>query len=311
MLLLFGSPAARLSRNVVSIEALQRLFTTSCCVRNEISTEDLPSAVAASADVLPQRGPLPLITGRKLDFMPPHTGPRQAWVDNLDTVEEQKLGLVDLHPDIFGAFPRIDLIHSNVEWQLKYRKVDYNWTANRGELPGSSKKPWPQKGLGKARHGSRRSPIWLYGAKAHGPRGPKSHFYMLPFYARVRGLATALSVKLAQDDLKIVDSLDIPTDDPKFLEDLAEQRHWGISVLYVDDTDLMPKNIALSCEQIKHHNLMPVYGLNVYSMLKHETLVLTLAAVNKLEDKLLHWMHTNDPLTPARKYCGQYNQGVE
>ena len=58
---------------------------------------------------------------------------------------------------------------------------------------------------------------------------------MLPFWLRVKGLCTALSVKLAQDDLKIVDTLDIPTDDPKYLKDLAAKRHWGISVLYVDE----------------------------------------------------------------------------
>lgn len=107
--------------------------------------------------------------------------------------------------------------------------------ATRGELRGGGRKPWQQKGLGKARHGSIRSPLWIHGGKAHGPRGPNTYFYMLPFYARVHGLCATLSVKFAQDDIKIVDTLDIPTEDPKFLEDLVEARKWGVSVLFVDE----------------------------------------------------------------------------
>jgi len=102
-------------------------------------------------------------------------------------------------------------------------------------MPGGGRKPWPQKGTGRARHGSIRSPLFYGGGQAHGPRGPKSYFFMLPFYARVKGLYSTLSVKLAQDDLKIVDSLEIPSKDPKFLERLAEERHWGMSVLFVDE----------------------------------------------------------------------------
>ena len=73
----------------------------------------------------------------------------------------------------------------------------------------------------------------------------------------------------------------------------------------------MPKNITLATDPIGHHNLMPVYGLNCYSMLKHETLVLTVAAVNRIEEKLLYWLHANDSVTPARKYTGQFTQGKE
>lgn len=68
----------------------------------------------------------------------------------------------------------------------------------RAEVSGGGRKPWPQKGLGKARHGSIRSPLWRGGGIAHGPRSPTTHFFMLPFYSRVLGLITALSIKLAQ-----------------------------------------------------------------------------------------------------------------
>nr|CAD7404746.1 unnamed protein product [Timema poppensis] len=193
------------------------------------------------------------IPSRKLAFFPPFQAPRQVWVENLDTQEEHKLGIIDLHPDVFAADPRIDIIHKNMVWQRNYRYVSYAHTKTRAEVHGGGRKPWPQKGLGKARHGSIRSPLWRGGGVAHGPRSPTPHFYMLPFYVRVRGLTSMLSVKLAQDDLHIVDSLDIPTDDPQYIE-----------------------------------------GLNVYSMLKHDTLVLTMAAVDQLEEKLLFHLNRTD-----------------
>ncbi|XP_043254071.1 39S ribosomal protein L4, mitochondrial [Colletes gigas] len=219
---------------------------------------------------------------------------RQVWLENLDTVERKKLGLVYLHPEIYGASPRIDIIHQNVRWQRMYRFVSYAHTKTRAEVKGGGRKPWPQKGLGRARHGSIRSPLWKGGGKAHGPRGPTPHFYMLPFFSRVAGLTSTLSVKLAQDDLYIVPNLEIPTKEPSFIEELIENRNWGPSVLFVDTNDIMPTNITAATDSINHVNLMPAYGLNVYSMLKHNTLVLTERAARLLEDKLLYQMNRID-----------------
>lgn len=104
-----------------------------------------------------------------------------------------------------------------------------------------------------------------------------------------------LSVKLAQDDLKVIDTLEkFPSEDPKEIEKLCETRGWGPSVLFVDKSDVFPKNISLATNSLNHINLMPVYGLNVYSMLKHETLVLTMAAVEEIEQKLLLALNRTD-----------------
>ncbi|XP_046387480.1 39S ribosomal protein L4, mitochondrial [Ischnura elegans] len=261
-------------------------------------TEDAEVATAVKDE---DRGSTSVVS-RSLQRPPVYNSPRQAWVENFNQVEEEKLGIVDLHPEIFGAHPRIDIIHRNVVWQRKYRFVSFAHTKSRAEVRGGGRKPWPQKGLGKARHGSIRSPLWKGGGVAHGPRSPTTHFFMLPYYVRVLGLTTTLSVKLAQDDLHIVDSLDIPSDDPKFIEDLVENRNWGPSVLIVDESDIMPRNIALATDDLGHINLMPVYGLNVYSMLKHDTLVLTLAAVNAIEEKLLESLHRNDGVDTEKKF---------
>nr|CAG4645147.1 EOG090X0EDZ [Leptodora kindtii] len=259
-------------------------------------------SLAFASDNAVLRPALPIVSERKLEFPPRSRAPRQAWVLNTDTVEEEKLGLIDLHPDVFAHKPRIDILHENVRWQQVYRFVSYANTKVRSEVRGGGRKPRPQKGQGKSRHGSIRSPIWKGGGVVHGPRSPTPHFYMLGFDARLNGLRAALSVKLAQDDLHIVDSLELPTDDGKYLEKLVEGRAWGPSVLFVDDTDMMPTNITAASDSYGHINLMPVYGLNVYSMLKHQTLVLTLAAVERIEERILFHLHRNDAIETNKKF---------
>lgn len=236
----------------------------------------------------------PLILNREFERARNTTQPREAWIENLDSsVAPSQVGLMKLHPDVFAAYPRLDIIHENVVWQQKYRMVNYAQAKVLHEVRGGGKKPWPQKGTGKARHGSIRSPLWKGGCKSHGPRAYTTHFYMLAFGTRLQGLISTLSAKFAQDDLKIVEDLDIPSDEPSYLEKLCEDRCWGPAVLFVDDTDLMPRNISIAANSIHHYNLMPVYGLNVLSMLKHDTLVLTVAAVQRLEERLL--FHLNRP----------------
>lgn len=91
---------------------------------------------------------------------------------------------------------------------------------------------------------------------------------MLPFFTRVTGLISTLSVKLAQDDLHIINDLEISTTEASYIEQLVEERNWGPSVLFVDSYDIMPMNITVATDRIGHINLMPVYGeylLNLYN----------------------------------------------
>lgn len=120
-------------------------------------------------------------------------------------------------------------------------------------------------------------------------------YYQLNYFERVRGLCVMMTVKHSQNDLKIVSDLEnFYSDDPKDLEKALEERGWGPSCLIVDTVDIFPKNIALASHTIDHINLMPLYGLNVHSMLKHETLILTMNALNDLENKLLFAMNRID-----------------
>lgn len=228
--------------------------------------------------------------------------PREVWLENLDTVQEKKLGLITLHPEIFASSPRIDIVHQNVTWQQNYRWVCYANTKTRAEVMGGGSKPWAQKGLGRSRQGSIRSPLWPGGGRAHGPRSPTPHFYVLPFYTRVAGLTSTLSIKLAQDDLHVIKDLEVPTTESSYIEKLIEERNWGPSVLFVDTEDMMPENISLATDKINHVNLMPVYGLNVYSMLKHQTLVLTERAARLIEDKILFHLNRSDNRKLTQKF---------
>lgn len=261
-------------------------------------SSDLSTALKESTDLVHVNQLPP----RHLPFLNRYEPPRQAWVENLDTIEEVKKSIIDLHPDVFGVMPRIDVIQENVKWQRNYKRVSIANTKIRNEVRGGGRKPWPQKGLGRARHGSIRSPLFKGGGIIHGPRSPTSYFSMLPFFKRILGLTSTLSIKLAQDDLHVVENIELPTDDPQYLEDLVRTRNWGVSVLFVDENDHMPKNITAATDKIKHMNIMPVYGLNVYSMLKHETLVLTLDAVNRIEERILYQLNRPDYNEKNKKF---------
>ncbi|KAH8413289.1 hypothetical protein KR009_009755 [Drosophila setifemur] len=283
------------SRQVLN--PLARTLTRSS-VHGNVASESAATVATPPA----ARSPL-ILPQSYADYAPiSRNSPRQAWIENSDAVEERKVGLVELHPDVFAAQPRVDIIQENVEWQRKYRYVSMAHTKTRAEVRGGGRKPWPQKGMGRARHGSIRTPLFKGGGIIHGPRSPTTHFYMLPFYKRVLGLTSTLSVKLAQDDLHIIENVDIPTKDAQFLKDLIAERNWGPSVLIVDKDHMFPANIGHASDELGYVNLMPSFGLNVYSMLKHDTLVLTVAAVKHLEQRLLFQLHRNDAASKGGKF---------
>ncbi|XP_040002753.1 39S ribosomal protein L4, mitochondrial [Xiphias gladius] len=242
---------------------------------------------------------LPLL--RKCDaVVPAHLSPVRTWVESLERQDSEPLGVAQLHPDVFAAPPRLDILHNVETWQRNYKRISHANTKIRSEVRGGGRKPWRQKGSGRARHGSIRSPIWRGGGVSHGPRGPTSYYYMLPMKVRVQGLKVALSSKMAQDYLHIVDSLNIPTPDSQYLLDLIRHRHWGESLLIVDVGEEFPENILQATANLKTVNIIPAIGLNVHSMLKHEAIVLTLETVKFLEDKLLWHDQRYTPLYPFK-----------
>uniref|UniRef100_A0A8U7P294 Large ribosomal subunit protein uL4m n=1 Tax=Corvus moneduloides TaxID=1196302 RepID=A0A8U7P294_CORMO len=191
--------------------------------------------------------------------VPSHLSPVQAWVESLRHPEDTLRGLTDLHPDVFAVTPRLDILHTVATWQRNYKRISHASVRSRAEVRGGGRKPWRQKGSGRARHGSIRSPLWRGGGIAHGPRGPTSYFYMVPMRVRVLALKVALTVKLMQDDLHVVDTLEVPTSDPRYLLELARVRRWGQSVLMVDVNEF-PENISAAAEGLKSITLIPALG---------------------------------------------------
>ena len=236
---------------------------------------------------------------------------REVWVENMSTPHSIKLGIIQLNPQIFSVFPRPDMIQENHKWQTLYKHVDYQCMPTRSELRGSNKKPWPQKGTGRARHSSRRAPQWVHGGWANGPRGPRTYFYMLPWQKRVAGLIATLSCKFSQNDIHVVDTFEtFPLDGTSdHLEELCETRGWGPSVLFVDRVDL---ELSPKCTNAEHFynastklnpiNIIPMYGLNVFSILKHETLVFTVDALKDIERKLVFQLNRVDLKNVIFKY---------
>ncbi|XP_062244377.1 large ribosomal subunit protein uL4m [Platichthys flesus] len=234
----------------------------------------------------PADSSLPLL--RRCDAaVPAHLSPAHTWVETLEAQDAEPVGLAQLHPDVFAVAPRLDILHNVETWQRNFKRISHANTKVRSEVRGGGKKPWKQKGSGRARQGSIRSPLWRGGGVSHGPRGPTSYYYMLPMKVRVQGLKVALSSKMAQDYLHIVDSLNIPTPDSQYLLDLIRHRHWGESLLIVDVGQEFPENILQATANLKSVNIIPAVGLNVHSLLKHEAVVLTLETLRFLEDKLL------------------------
>ncbi|KAI1896573.1 hypothetical protein AGOR_G00096160 [Albula goreensis] len=292
-----------------------RLSVTGCCrgllkrcVSSITGETALPTNLRIPSNLVElPRTKRPLPTGSELPVLrrceveiPACLSAKQTWLESLRSVEDDQLGLVDLHPDVFSVHPRLDILHQVEVWQRNFKRISHAKVKSRAEVSGGGRKPWRQKGSGRARHGSIRSPLWRGGGISHGPRGPTSYYYMLPMKVRVMGLKVALTSKLCQDNLRIVDTLEMPTPDPQYLLELAQYRHWGESILIVDMNEELSENILQATAALKTVNVIPVIGLNVHSMLKHETLVLSLEAVNFLEKKLLWHDSRFTPIYPFK-----------
>ena len=260
--------------------------TQSTATRQEITSQDEDGAVSADHVVRPSahaRHRENSTIGAQKTVISHYTPePKQAWVRSFETGE--KLGIIELSNFLFGARPRLDILHRVVVWQRAKIRAGTAKVKDRGEVRGGGRKPYPQKGSGRARQGSIRAPHYVGGGVVHGPRGPVSYEYTLPKKVRRMGLRTALSVKFSQGDLQIVDSLTLPSHKTRDLEPILKIHEWN-SALLVDGGDV-DRNLCLASSNLESVDVLPSRGLNVYSILLHETLVLTVGAVRMLEERL-------------------------
>jgi large subunit ribosomal protein L4 len=190
-------------------------------------------------------------------------------------------GDINLDDAIFGVEPRADILHRVVTWQLTNRRGPARAARERSEVARTGKKFGRQKGGGTARHGDHRAPIFIGGGKAHGPR---ARIFVSSLNKKVRalGLRMALSSKAMSGQLVVIDNLDLKDGKTRELREKLGKLGFGKTALVMDG-DALNVGFARASSNLQSINLMPAVGANVYDILRHETLVLTRAAVEKLE----------------------------
>ena len=201
-------------------------------------------------------------------------------------VKVQKLdgkaaGDIELDDTVFGVEPRADILHRVVTWQLEKRRGTARAARERSEVARTGKKFGKQKGGGTARHGDRRAPIFVGGGKAHGPR-VRDFNPSLNKKIRTLGLRMALSSKAQAGQLVVIDNLDLKEGKTRELRDKLDGLGFGKTALVMDG-DALNVGFARASSNLESINLLPAVGANVYDIMRHETLVLTRAAIEKLE----------------------------
>jgi large subunit ribosomal protein L4 len=199
------------------------------------------------------------------------------------TLDNAPAGDIDLPEALFGATPRADIMARVVHWQLAKRRAGTHKVKGMGEVSGTTKKPYRQKGTGNARQGSLRSPQFRKGGVVHGPV-VRSHAYSLNKKVRRLGLISALSAKLAAGKLVVLENA-AAGDDAKTAALVAQLKKLGwTSALVVDAT--VDAGFARVTRNIPKVQVLPTIGANVYDILNHDVLAVTRAGVEALAARL-------------------------
>lgn len=198
------------------------------------------------------------------------------------TLDGGAAGSITVSDEIFGLEPRTDLIHRVVRWQLAKRQAGTHKALGRSEVSGSTKKFVRQKGSGGARHGNKKAPQFRGGGKAFGPV-VRDHGHDLPKKVRVLGLKHALSAKAKASSIIVVEDAKAAEAKTKALK--SQLTKLGLTSALVIDGAEVDTNFAMASRNIPHLDVLPVQGINVYDILRANTLVLTKAAVSALEER--------------------------
>ena len=198
-------------------------------------------------------------------------------------LENKDVGEIELAEDVFAAPVRRDILARVVNGQLANRRAGTHKTKGISDIQGTTKKPWRQKGTGRARQGSLRSPQFRGGAVIFGPV-VRDHGFSLQKKVRRMGLKSALSAKQAEGKLVVIDAAAVKAPKTKELAQRFKKLGWG-SVLIIDGP-AVDESFARAARNIPKVDVLPVEGLNVYDILRREKLVLTRSAVDALEARL-------------------------
>jgi large subunit ribosomal protein L4 len=203
-------------------------------------------------------------------------------IDVVD-LNNQKVGQLDLADDVFGADVNEALLYEAVrQYQAGLRSGTHK-TKVRGEVRGSGKKLWKQKGTGRARMGSVRSPIWRHGGTVHGPV-PRDYSYKLPRKMVLGALRSALSAKVRDGELKVVQAFNFADHKTKNAMTTLARLEAGRTVLVVDNGD--NRNLELGVRNLKGVTLLATREVNPFHLLGHKSVFLSEAAARKFSEAL-------------------------
>ena len=198
------------------------------------------------------------------------------------TLDNKKSGDIEVADSVFAVAPRRDILARVVNWQLAKRRAGSHATKTIAQVSGTTKKPFKQKGTGRARAGSLRATQYRGGGVSHGPVS-RDHGFALPKKVRKLGMRSALSAKQADGKLIVIDDAAGETKTRELAKKLAALG-WQ-SVLFIGGTAL-DEGFARAARNIPNVDVLPEQGANVYDILRRDTLVLTKAAVESLEARL-------------------------
>jgi large subunit ribosomal protein L4 len=199
-------------------------------------------------------------------------------------MKREKVGSIDLADEVFGVEVKEHLFYEVVKAQLASKRQGSRAAKNRAAVSGSTKKLYKQKGTGRARHGSIRAPVYVGGGQAHPPR-PQDWSYEPPRRVRAQALSSALTKFGKEGRLLVVDRFDLAEIKTKRVLEALGALKAQERTLVVDSGE--NQKLKLSIRNCKSHQFLPPEGLNVYDLLRHDTLILSREAAKKLEERCL------------------------
>ena len=203
---------------------------------------------------------------------------------SVHNIKGENVGEVSLRDDIFNTKVNKYLVHQVVKRYLANKRRGTASTKNRSEVRGGGAKPWKQKGTGRARAGTNSSPIWVGGGIVFGP-APRDYSFSLPKKMKVAALKSALSDKLANKEIIIIDKLSLEENKTsKMVEILKNLQAFKKPLIITEEEDNI---IALSVRNIKGAQVLPVSKINTYDLISHEKVIITKKALKRIEEVLI------------------------
>lgn len=191
----------------------------------------------------------------------------------------KKVSEIALSEEIFGGEVKEHLFYEVVKMQLANRRSGTASTKTKGEVSGGGIKPWKQKGTGRARSGSIRSPLWRHGGTVFGPH-PRDYSYKLPRKVMKDALRNALKLRASEGKMMVFDSINLSEPKTKAAIELLKRTNLANALIVIEGEN---KNLELAVRNLKDFQVQKVVGLNVYDILNYDNLVITRSALEKVE----------------------------